>query len=137
MAAYVQWLAPQIETLKASIPERLRDLRAEARAQPVHHDRTPDIAASLAAGWETFLRFAREIRVVDVDQQALLWQRGWEALLQAADMQVGYQIDEEPASRFLALLGSAIASGRMVPSGRNRPRPARLPCPRIRRSASR
>ncbi len=46
MAGYVQWLAPQIENLKAETPERLRGLRARAREHPVYHDRTPDIVAS-------------------------------------------------------------------------------------------
>ena len=111
MAAYVQWLAPQIDTLKRTMPERLRELRALARKEPVHHDRTPDIVASLAVGWGMFLRFAHEAGAIDDSQQTALWQRGWQTLLEAAEAQAGYQTDEEPAARFLALLGSTITSG--------------------------
>ncbi len=111
MAGYVQWLAPQIDTLKRTMPERLRELRAAARKEPVHHDRTPDIVASLAVGWGMFLRFACEAGAIDDGQRISLWQQGWQTLLEAAEAQAGYQTDEEPTARVLALLGSAITSG--------------------------
>ncbi|MCZ6859211.1 MAG: toprim domain-containing protein [Alphaproteobacteria bacterium] len=111
MAAYVMWLAPQIETLKVQVPQRLKELRADVRRRPVFHDRTPDAVASLAVGWEVFLRFACEAKAITSDERAALWRQCWKALLEAAEAQAGYQADEEPVSRFLALLGSAIASG--------------------------
>ncbi len=108
---YVQWLAPQIDALKQTMPERLRELRAAARKEPVHHDRTPDIVASLAVGLEMFLRFACEAGAIKDGQRMSLWQQGWQTLLEAAEAQAGHQTDEEPTARFLALLGSAITSG--------------------------
>ena len=70
MAGYIQWLAPQIDALKKTMPERLRKLRAAARKEPVQHDRTPDIVASLAVGWEMFLRFACEAGAIEDGQRA-------------------------------------------------------------------
>ena len=111
MAAYIQWLAPQIETLKVETPIRLRELRAKARCQPHSHDRTPDILASLAVGWEAFLRFAHDAGVVSEEEQSGLWKRCWQTLLEVAEAQAGFQADEEPTARFISLLGSAIATG--------------------------
>lgn len=111
MAGYVQWLAPQIETLKAATPERLRDLRAKAREHPVFHDRTPDIVASLALGWASFLRFARDAEAITDEEHTAYWAKCWQSLLEVAEAQAGYQADEEPAARFLALLSSAVATG--------------------------
>ncbi len=111
MAAYVQWLAPQIVALKQLIPARHRELRADARKQPVSHDRTPDIVASLATGWEMFLRFAREVEAITDDEQTSYWQQAWAMLSEAAEAQAGFQASEEPAGRFVALLAAAIASG--------------------------
>ncbi len=111
MAAYVSWLAPQIDRLKARMPERLRKLRADARTLPIYHDRTPDIIASLAAGWEVFLDFAIEVEAIADSERGSHWEKCWQALLEAAEAQTGYQANEEPASRFLTLLSSAIASG--------------------------
>ncbi len=69
------------------------------------------MVASLAVGWKMFLRFAHEAGAIDDGQRISLWQRGWQTLLEAAEAQAGYQTDEEPTARFLALLGSAITSG--------------------------
>lgn len=41
-----------------------------------------------------------------------LWERGWDALLAAAEAANAAVGETDPARRFLALLGSAIASGR-------------------------
>ena len=111
VAGYVSWLAPQVETLKTQMPKRLRALRADARELPVFHDRTPDIIASLAAGWEVFLDFAVETEAITDAEQHSLWEEAWQALLEVAEAQAGFQANEEPASRFLTLLRSAIASG--------------------------
>ena len=59
MAGYLRWLAPQIDQLQGTLPERQRALR-DMLVQGAQHRRTPDIAASLIVGWETFLRFAED-----------------------------------------------------------------------------
>jgi hypothetical protein len=113
MSSYVSWLAPQIVDLKKTLPRRLRELRTMARtAVATVHDRTPEAVASLALGWETFLRFALEVGAIDTDEQRRLWDEGWEALLQSGKTQRARQEDQEATNRFLNLLRGAIASGR-------------------------
>ena len=78
----------------------------------IDHRRTPDIAASLILGWETFLRFAEEAGAISRDDAAALLTRVRAALTESAEVQRAHQASEEPATRFLALLGAAISSGR-------------------------
>ena len=111
MAAYVRWLAPQLDTLKAALPARHHELRAEFRKENMAHDRTPDQAASLAIGWGLFLRFAREAGVVGEEEAKSLWTQGWQALVEVCKAQSEHQASEDPTGRFVALLGAAITSG--------------------------
>jgi hypothetical protein len=111
MAGYLRWLAPRIDDLKAALPERHWMLR-DTLAQGIDHRRTPDIAASLIVGWETFLQFAEEVGAIGgVDATSLLT-RMRAAVADSAEVQRTHQTSEEPARRFLALLGAAISSGR-------------------------
>ena len=74
MAGYLCWLASRIDGLKATLPERHRTLR-DTLAQDVDHRRTPEIAASLILGWETFLRFAEEAGAISCADAASLLSR--------------------------------------------------------------
>ena len=98
MSAYIQWLAPKIEALKSDLPERLRELRADARRHITNHDRTPDILASLALGLETFLRFARDVHAISADQEAAFRDQCWQSLLLAAETQAGHQANAHKTS---------------------------------------
>ena len=62
MAGYLRWLAPRIDDLRQTLPERQRTLRDDARPEARSIERTPDVAASLIVGWETFLRLRRRRR---------------------------------------------------------------------------
>ena len=88
-----------------------RTLR-DTLAQGIDHRRTPDIAASLILGWETFLRFAEDAGAISCAVAASLLARVRAALTDSAEVQRTHQASEEPARRFLALLGAAISSGR-------------------------
>jgi hypothetical protein len=111
MAAYLRWLAPQVDQLKETMPARQRALR-DMLVQGALHRRTPDIAASLILGWETFLRFAEEAGAVTRADAARMLTRVRAALSDSAEVQRAHQASEEPAARFLALLRAAISSGR-------------------------
>ncbi|MCC2663875.1 MAG: helicase, superfamily, partial [Geminicoccaceae bacterium] len=111
MAGYLRWLAPLIADLKETLPDRHRALR-DTLVQSGEHRRTPEIAASLILSWEIFLRFAEETGAIGHDEAACLITRARAALTDSAEVQRGHQESEEPARRFLALLRSAISSGR-------------------------
>jgi hypothetical protein len=111
MAGYLRWLATRIDDLKQMLPERQRMLR-DTLAQGLDHRRTPDIAASLIVGWQTFLQFAEESGAIAGQDAPSTLDRVRSALTDSADLQRAHQASEEPAARFLALLGAAISSGR-------------------------
>jgi Toprim domain len=111
MAGYLRWLAPQIDRLEQTQPERQRALR-DTLVQANQHRRTPDVAASLILGWETFLRFAAEAGAIGRDDAAHTLTRVRIALTDSADMQGAHLASEEPAQRFLALLRAALSSHR-------------------------
>jgi hypothetical protein len=111
MAGYLRWLAPQIDSLMQSLPKRQRALRDQF-VQNTQHRRTPEIAASLIAGWETFLRFAEEAGAIDALAAASTLDHVRAALTHSAEAQRAHHASEEPVARFLALLGAAISSGR-------------------------
>jgi hypothetical protein len=111
MAGYLRWLAPRIDELSNALPNRQRDLRA-ALLRDGQHRRTPEITASLILSWEIFLLFAEETRAIGRDEADCLLTRARAALSDSAEVQRAHQASEEPARRFLALLRSAISSGR-------------------------
>jgi hypothetical protein len=111
MAGYLRWLAPQMDQLKETMPARQRALR-DALVEGTQHRRTPDVAASLIVGWETFLRFAEDAGAISRANAASLLTQARAALTKSAEGQRAHQASEEPATRFLALLRAAISSGR-------------------------
>jgi len=110
MAGYVSHVAGRMDELKETLPDRQCELRATA-AGAGKHARTPDIVASLALGFETFLEFALEAGAVTDERADELREECWRALGKMADSQAEHQSGEEPTRQFLDLLSAAIAGG--------------------------
>jgi hypothetical protein len=111
MSAYVQWLAPQYEDIRGRLRDEHAELRAAA-AQERQHMRVPGIVADLHLGLRYFLTFAQAVGAIDADEKAELEDRGWRALMSAAEEQAKQIRDLDPARRFLQLLGAALVAGR-------------------------
>ncbi len=112
MAAFVRWLASQMDELKKEMPKKKIELRKKAREAHCSHARTPDLMASLMLGWLTFLDFIEAEASTDPADRLELEKEGWEYCKQAAMAQGGHQASEDPALRFLELLESAFVNGR-------------------------
>lgn len=111
MSAYLKWLAPQLPDLKESLDQRFNELRTDASNSEMHF-RTPEVTASLAIGFEKFLKFANEVGEIDKLEIENLWERGWDALTRLAKTQAQYQTIEDPANRFVELIRAALSSHR-------------------------
>jgi hypothetical protein len=109
MAGYVGWIA---ECDKASFRSRLDELRAYARKTVTGHRRTPDNAADLMLGIESFLDFALAIGAVDDSELEHHRTVAWSALLQGTVEQAQVLHDQNPADNFVEMLAAAIHSGR-------------------------
>jgi hypothetical protein len=111
LAGFLYWLAPQYADVRGRLLQEQAELRDAANADG-QHARTPGIVADLALGLRYFLEFARQSDAVSLSETAALWERGWNALTEAAGEQATHISAAEPTNLFLRLLLSALGSGR-------------------------
>jgi hypothetical protein len=116
LAAFVRWLAPRYEEVRARLKQEQADLRERARADG-QHARTPGIFASLALGLRYFLDFAKDVGALGDEEAHDFWTRGFAALAEAAAHSSHCVTAAEPTRLFLQLLTGAIASGRAHVAG--------------------
>jgi hypothetical protein len=114
MAAYIQWLSPQYETivgnLKVQVPRGREEITEQLGAD--QHRRVPTLVADLLATFDPFLKFAQEVGAITLAEADLLRQRSREALLSVAADQAALQAAADPVDRYLSLLASTLSSGR-------------------------
>jgi hypothetical protein len=109
-AAFIKWLAPKLDQVRAEMTATHGLYRQRAAHQGLHR-RTPGIVADLFVGWERFLGFAHEAELTE-EAAEVYRVRVWRALIEVARRQSEHQLEANPADRFLLLLRSAIATGR-------------------------
>jgi hypothetical protein len=110
MAGFLQYLAPQYASVNLRMPKYIEEYRAAA-TRDGQHNRTPQIAANLMLGIQHFLRFARHHEVLSEVATKEIRNDAWRSLLGCAAAQTHGQASEEPAQRFIDLIGSALSSG--------------------------
>lgn len=111
MAAYLRWLAPQVDAIRSTLRAEVAAMRGEFARDDVH-GRTPDAAADLFAGVRQFARFAREAGALTSREADELIERTHAALLALVGAQAAGQREADPLNRFIDLLGAALAGGR-------------------------
>jgi hypothetical protein len=111
MGAFVRSIAGRYDEVHATFGAKLSELRAKALSSPAHA-RTPDIMASLQAGFELFLDFGVEAGVIGEVEYDDLASRCWEALRIVALAQAKHYAAMEPTARYLDLLRASLATGR-------------------------
>ncbi len=108
MAGYVKYLAGQPEVdVKSLVQQRIKNDVPQAG-----HARTPLITANLLVGLNSFVAFAQSVGAMNEEEAKQLLTRAEKVLDHVAVAQSAQQHDEDPARRFLQLIGSAIISGR-------------------------
>jgi hypothetical protein len=98
LAAFLEHLAGDLPGHRERFYQRAAELREEV---PAGHRRTVWMAAELGAALEMYLEFA------DATDR---WAECWEAIKACAEAQHGHQLAENPAQRFLALIGALLSS---------------------------
>lgn len=111
MSAFIHWLAPQYDSVRAGLRAEVTRLRDVARSDG-QHARTPGIVADLAIGLKYFLEFVEQIGNLSREESQKLWRQGWELICGAARDQQSHQQASEPTAHFLRLVSAALASGR-------------------------
>lgn len=112
MAGYLKWLAPQMPRLKKELRKLKDELRSKA-GESLPHSRTPDQVASLYLGLKMFLEFALECGVISKTEYSQVLARAWHTLCSIAANQADHQASADPVSRFIELLASALATGKL------------------------
>jgi Bifunctional DNA primase/polymerase, N-terminal len=112
MAAYVQWLAPQLDAIRQEHERLVAEIQLEIGDFPTAHARHPNIIAQLVAAYQIFLRFA-----VERDAIAPISAEGYLANAKKISVELGQaqgelQEDSKPGRRFLVLIASALQSHR-------------------------
>jgi len=104
---FAQWLAPQLDELKRTLPQQRIELR-NAIVLKDGHSRHPDTLAGLLVVLTVFERFAA---AQGVQLPADWFQNLTDALLQTGDDQAQHQVSEDPAARFVTLIHAALSAG--------------------------
>jgi hypothetical protein len=110
-SGYLAYLSPRLDEVTARLKTKAAEYRAKA-TQSGEHARTPANVAQLYTGLEIFLDFALEILAINQDEHSKLLARAWAALTEVGTAQAAHQATQEPATRFIELINSAIASGK-------------------------
>jgi hypothetical protein len=108
MAAFIQWLAQDYDTVPGFITTKAATRRGDFQAG---HRRNTDIAAHLLTGFETFLLFAKIEGVISSDEEKALQERGLQALQAAVGEQQQLQKTSDPVELYLRYLDAALTGG--------------------------
>jgi hypothetical protein len=113
MAGFIEWLAPQMDTL----PEILRQAFEGARHRATtggEHLRVPGILANLWLGLDCGLRYGEDIGALSGPEADELRSLCSTALDETGTRQAQSVEEERPSRRFLSVLATLLAQGRAV-----------------------
>lgn len=110
-AAYIQWLAPQCETLPVLVRTRGAELRSLVYRARGAHRRTPELTADQMLSIELFFRFTVAVGALSVAEAETYRIKLWDALASLTQQQDVTQAESDPVRRFRDLLLSAISAG--------------------------
>ena len=111
LSAYIQWVAPQRDELLAKHKIRAAKIRGKLEDDG-GHARLPFNFSQMIIALETFLIFTQDVDALSRDDAVKLLTRGKIALWKICEAQSQHHSTEEPAHRFLRLVGALITSGR-------------------------
>ena len=112
MAAFIRWLAPRLDEVRAEMAPRVVELRGRF-FQEGDHRRTPEILAHLTFGAEIFLRFALEVGAITPEESGRVQQIIEGGLAEAsAEIRSGLAEELGTCDLFLSLIAAALTSGR-------------------------
>jgi hypothetical protein len=108
MAAFIQHLAPRMDTIQEQLRCEVEKLRSSIAAT---HKKVATNIAQLGVGLKWFLDFAQDAGALSSDEREKLWKRGWTALCRVGECQSRQQQNNDPAERFIALVKAVLAGG--------------------------
>lgn len=117
MRGYLEYLAPQLDTLPSQLPEDFEHLREQAKQAAnktrTRHRRLDETVAFLFLGFQLFLNYAVAQEALTQEKAVKLLQEAWEAFNQVADELAQVAEREEPTKRFFEALLELQTQGRV------------------------
>ncbi|MDD5734867.1 MAG: DUF3854 domain-containing protein [Methanothrix soehngenii] len=117
MRGYLEYLAPQLDTLPSQLPEDFEYLREQAKQAAnktrTRHRRLDETVAFLFLGFQLFLNYAVAQGALTQEKAVKLLQEAWEAFNQVADELAQVAEREEPTKRFFEALLELQTQGRV------------------------
>ena len=116
MRGYLEYLAPQLDTLIPQLPGDFEYLRGEAKKDSktrTRHRRLDETVAFLFLGLNLFLKYAVCQGVLTQEKEAKLLQEAWKTLNEVADELAQVAEREEPTKRFFEALLELQTLGRI------------------------
>ena len=110
MAAYLQWLAPQMGGLRQRLDERFKWWRADFQRQAAH-GRTPETLANLMLGIELLAEFSQSMGVMGARKARTFVGEAAEVLRSLGEEQGLHTLAADPVRLFLDTLGACLANG--------------------------
>jgi hypothetical protein len=113
MRAFIEYVRPDFEMYRNTLPERLELLRDRAGKLGAWHARLPENVAHLFLGLELGIAFAVHVGTLDRVTAARHLDIGFTALKELADEHGRTIVDERPTQAFLGAIAEALAAGRV------------------------
>lgn len=117
MRGYLEYLAPQLDTLSTQFPEDFEHLREQAKQGAnktrTRHRRLDETVAFLFLGLQLFLKYAVAQGALTQEKAVKLLQEAWETFNQVADELAQVAEREEPTKRFFEALLELQTLGRV------------------------
>ena len=114
LAGFVEWLTPQMETVKGKLLETFEEARDAARATSTRSARIPEILANCWLGVRALVDYAKDIEALSEKGAEALQEGAWQALWEVSKDQ-GSQVEEErPSRRFFSILQTLLLQRRVV-----------------------
>jgi len=126
MAAYISWLAPQMDSIPALLKESFLGTRTRATIGN-EHLRIPEAAAHLWLGASSALTCAQEIGAVTARDAEQTLTGCWDAFVQIGKDQSALVEEEQPVRRFLTILHTMIIQRRAILVYKTDPMPEQKP----------
>ena len=113
MAAFLRWMAPQLETLRAGLRDRVEASAARLRADTDDRDhRAAFLLAEVDVGVQLFCAWAAEVDEGLGGDLEHLRQLARVTLRGMVSTQLAHRAAQDPCQRFLELLAAALSGGR-------------------------
>lgn len=112
MYGYLQWLAGQWDTLAMELPNMRHQFTEKARAGMSQHLRSPANVAIMFIGWALFIRYVRDLQVIDAATAEGWLVYGWDILVSIGEHQdAEINREEDPIRMYFEGLEQMLLQG--------------------------